>query len=86
MNLFHHPDTSFKKLVGMYQSVLVTNEVEAFAWILRIMIVHEVFKPFIILQIDWIPLFGAPMMQVIDRVEIHVFFVPAEHSFPWADV
>ncbi len=46
----------------------------------------EVFKLCITVGIDSVPKLGTSLMDVINRLKVHVLFVPAEHGFPGAHV
>ena len=54
--------------------------------VLRVVGLHKILKLLIISEINRIPEFGLAMVQVVDAVEVEVFFVPPEHCFPTANI
>ena len=82
----HHFDSSFDQDIWIDQGCFVTDELTTPIWVLWEFLVHELFKLFVAIKIDRVPELGSTMMQKVDTVQVHVFFVPAKHGFPRADV
>lgn len=82
----HHFDALAKQDIGIDQGRFVTDKLFASIWILWEFLMHELFELFVAIEIDWVPELWSALMQIVDTVQVHVFFVPAEHGFPGANV
>lgn len=47
---------------------------------------HEQLEHLVAIQVHSVPEFGAPVVQVIDRVEIQVLLMPPEHGLPATNI
>ena len=70
----------------MNQRCLVPDELRAHSVLLREQLLAVLLKILVEVEINTIPKLGFPSVQVVDRVEIHIFFVPAEHGLPRAHI
>ena len=54
--------------------------------ILWIFLVHELFELLIAIEVDRVPELRPTLMQVVNAIQVHIFFVPAEHGLPGANI
>ncbi len=48
--------------------------------------IGKFFEVLIRVQVDWVPELRVAMVQIINGIQVHVFFVPAEKRPPNTDV
>ena len=70
----------------MDKASLVSDELRALLEALRKLSLHELFELLVVSEVNPVPELWLSMMQVVDAVQIHVLFVPAEHSLPRANI
>jgi hypothetical protein len=68
------------------QGRLVPDVVRAFLEVLGELRPHELLELGVVLHVHAVPELRLPVVQVVDRVQIHVFLVPPEHRLPRPDV
>lgn len=83
---FTHSDTLFQQVFWMNQRSLMPQEFTTILRFLRKLRLNIIFKLLIAVNIDPIPVFRRPIMQIVNRGQVHVLLVPGEHTFPHADV
>jgi hypothetical protein len=60
----------------------MSDELGTVASLVWIFVAQEILEYIVEIQIYAIPELRLPMVQVVNRVEVKVFFVPAKHCFP----
>lgn len=86
MHRFGHFESLLQEHFGVHQGSLVPYELFAPFVVLRKLALHERLEALVVSQVDRVPELGLAVMQVVDAVEVHIFFVPAEHGLPGANV
>lgn len=64
----------------------VSDKLRAKSRLIREETMNIFLKEFVRAEVDAIPELGLAQVQVVDGVEVHVLFVPAEHGFPGSHV
>lgn len=77
-----HFDSLFEEVLRVNQRSFVPNKLRTIAILVFVVLLRVRFKVLIRTQIHTIPKFRLSLVQVINRIQVHVFLMPAEHRFP----
>jgi len=81
-----HLNSLLNKILWIDQRCFVSNKLGAVAELIFVVLLRISFKLLIGGRIHCVPKLRLSLVQVINRVQIHVLLVPAEHGFPSAYV
>ena len=86
LNNFSHFDATLDEYSRFNESGLVAQKLATLLVQVVEVVVGEGFEVFVRVDVDRVPELRLPVMQIVDRVQVHVFFVPTEEGSPDANV
>lgn len=86
LNNFSHFDATLDEYSRFNESGLVAQKLATLLVQVVEVVVGEGFEVFVRVDVDRVPELRLPVMQIVDRVQVHVFFVPTEEGSPDANI